>query len=317
MINAKKLHDIAIEMGIKHDPRGKKGVARVLKENNEAYKKLDKKKQKYFDKELLTNPYADSRFLAGDEKKKIKKVLAGVDCTIGELLLGKELGVDAVIAHHPEGRGLLDLDKMMEVQIDEFAGMGVPVNLAEKSTLTRMDEIKKAVHASNAFRNVDAAKVLGMTYMNFHTAADNCVDDFIKKHLAKKKPERLQDVIEALLEIPEFEEAAKRGDGPEIFVGNAKSRAGKIFVSMTGGTGPGEDIWKKAADAGVGTVVEMHFGKPSIEKAKKLGLNVICSGHMASDSVGMNMVLDELEREGVEIVPVSGLIRVSRVKKRK
>jgi hypothetical protein len=37
---------------------------------------------------------------------------------------------------------------------------------------------------------------------------------------------------------------------------------------------------------------------------------------MASDSLGMNLFLDELERQGIEIVPCGGLIRVSRVAKK-
>jgi len=46
-------------------------------------------------------------------------------------------------------------------------------------------------------------------------------------------------------------------------------------------------------------------------------LNVVIAGHMASDSLGINLFLDELEKKGVEIVPCGGLIRVSRLKKKK
>jgi len=35
---------------------------------------------------------------------------------------------------------------------------------------------------------------------------------------------------------------------------------------------------------------------------------------MSSDSLGMNLFLDELEKRGIEIVPCSGLIRISRIK---
>jgi hypothetical protein len=37
---------------------------------------------------------------------------------------------------------------------------------------------------------------------------------------------------------------------------------------------------------------------------------------MASDSLGMNIILDELEKKGIDIVPCSGLIRVKRSKKK-
>jgi hypothetical protein len=34
---------------------------------------------------------------------------------------------------------------------------------------------------------------------------------------------------------------------------------------------------------------------------------------MASDSLGMNYILDEYEKKGIEIIPCSGMIRVSRI----
>jgi len=42
---------------------------------------------------------------------------------------------------------------------------------------------------------------------------------------------------------------------------------------------------------------------------------VVIAGHMASDSLGLNLFLDELEQRGVEIVPCSGLLRISRVQR--
>jgi putative NIF3 family GTP cyclohydrolase 1 type 2 len=56
----------------------------------------------------------------------------------------------------------------------------------------------------------------------------------------------------------------------------------------------------------------MHIREDHITEAKKHHINVIVAGHMASDSIGMNHVLDGLEKKGIEIVPFAGLIRVSR-----
>jgi hypothetical protein len=50
------------------------------------------------------------------------------------------------------------------------------------------------------------------------------------------------------------------------------------------------------------------------KEAEKYHLNVVIAGHMASDSLGMNLLLDEIEKKGVEVVAVSGLIRVKRFK---
>jgi hypothetical protein len=48
------------------------------------------------------------------------------------------------------------------------------------------------------------------------------------------------------------------------------------------------------------------------KEAEKNHLNVIIAGHMSSDSLGMNLFLDEIEKQGIELVPSSGLIRVKR-----
>ena len=61
----------------------------------------------------------------------------------------------------------------------------------------------------------------------------------------------------------------------------------------------------------------MHMHEDLLSRANEHHLNVIMAGHMSSDSLGMNLFLDELEKKGVEIVPCGGLIRVSRVKHKK
>ncbi|MDI6716221.1 MAG: NGG1p interacting factor NIF3, partial [Actinomycetota bacterium] len=38
----------------------------------------------------------------------------------------------------------------------------------------------------------------------------------------------------------------------------------------------------------------------------------VIAGHMASDAIGMNLLLDKLENSGVKIITTSGLMRVKR-----
>ena len=84
------------------------------------------------------------------------------------------------------------------------------------------------------------------------------------------------------------------------------------MVDMTGGTsGPVESLAKLAA-AGVGTIVGMHMGEEHRKKAKDEHLNVVIAGHIRSDSLGMNLIIDEYERQGVDVVACSGFTRVSR-----
>lgn len=312
MLTAKQIYELALKMGIKNDPRGEKEVKKILADNKKEYKKLDKEKKKYADECSLFNPYSDSRLLTDDSDKKVKKLLVGIDMDLGELLLADKLGADMVWAHHPEGRGLLDLDKVMHLQIDTLFAAGIAENIADKSMAKRMGEIKKGIHAINAYKNIQAAEALGLAYICTHTMADNITETFVKDVLKKKKCKTLGDIKKALLSIPEYEEGAKRGDGPEIYAGSEKSRAGKVHVFMTGGTSPGDDVYEKLSHAGVGTLVDMHMSKTALEKAEKHGLNVVCAGHIPSDSIGMNIIADEVEKKGVKVIAVGGMIRVRR-----
>jgi hypothetical protein len=56
----------------------------------------------------------------------------------------------------------------------------------------------------------------------------------------------------------------------------------------------------------------MHVPESHIEEARKNHINIIISGHMASDSLGINLFADKVEQNGVEIIPCSGFIRVKR-----
>ena len=83
---------------------------------------------------------------------------------------------------------------------------------------------------------------------------------------------------------------------------------------MTGGTGGSEGhLWWLLATAGVGTIVGMAIYERNLEKAREAHVNVVIAGHMASDSIGINLILDELVRRGIDVVPCSGLIRVARI----
>ncbi len=59
-------------------------------------------------------------------------------------------------------------------------------------------------------------------------------------------------------------------------------------------------------------IIGMHMSQELREEADKHNMHVIIAGHMSSDSLGINLFLDELERHGVRTIATSGLIRVYR-----
>ena len=312
-----EIYQLAIKKGIQNDFRSEKEIRQYLKEKKEAYENLTKEEKTYFDKERLTNPYSDTRIHNEIGGKPIKKVLASIDITQGSLLIAKELGVDLVINHHPVGLALAGLDDVMNYQIDQMEKIGIPVNVAEKMIHKRISEVARGINPSNHYAIVDAAKALGINLMNVHTPADNLSAQFIGKIIEKAQPRYVKDVLKAIGTIWEYQEAKRRASGPMLFSGAENNRAGKIIVSeFTGGTEGSKEIYQIMANVGIGTIISMHQSEEHRKAAEKAHINVVVAGHISSDSLGMNIFLDELEKNKIEIIPFGGLMRFSRLGKK-
>ncbi len=315
MMKTNDIYNLAIQMGIDTDFRSKEGIEKLLKRKQEKYDKLSEKEKKETDLESLKNPYLDSRIYHIAEDKEIKKVLVGIDIEPAEILMAKEIGnIDLIIGHHPIGKGLAHLADVMDLQCDVLSYYGVPINIAEGLMKERIEEVARGVNAVNHQRTVDAANLLGMNLMNSHTPCDNLAAKFLKDLIEKEKPEYLEDLMNLLKEIPEYKEAIKIGAGPKIFVGDLENRCGKIALAeITGGTEGSPKLYEKMAQAGIGTVIGVHMREESRKEAESANLNIVIAGHMSSDSLGVNLFLDELEKKGIEIIPCSGFTRISRI----
>jgi putative NIF3 family GTP cyclohydrolase 1 type 2 len=317
----KQIYDLAIKMGIESDLRGKDFVLKQLKKTKEKYAQLSKEKKEEFDKEKLTNPYSDSRILAGDPNKKAKRIMVGIDIDPAELMIARYLSdkgkkIDLVLGHHPLGRALTDIHGVMHLQADILAQYGVPINIAESVMLPRITEISRGVfQAANYDRPVQAANLLDLPLMCIHTPADNLVANFVDQKIKKENPETVGEVLKALNDIPEYKQAIPKKAGPQIVVGRKEARAGKIALEFTGGTNGAKEIYEYASRAGIGTIVGMHMREEWRKEAEKHHINVILCGDTQSDSIGVNLFLDELEKKEIDIIPCSGLIRVKRQKR--
>lgn len=318
-----QIYKLAIEMGIKNDFRPRKQIEKHLKRLKEKYASLSKKEKEIFDAEKLANPYIDSRINFDSGVKNIRTVMAGIDIDSAELMVARYLSnhnpkkpIDLAIAHHPTGKGLADLSDVMHLQADVLAQYGVPINIAEGLMKIKISEVSRSINPINHFKAADTARMVNISLMNVHTPADNLVAKFVEAKIKKDKPEYVSDILKSLLEIPEYKEAAKLGFGPTLFTGSEDNRVGKIaFTELTGGTEGSPKIYEKMAVAGIGTVISMHQSEEHRKEAEKAHINVVIAGHISSDSIGMNLFLDELEKKGVKIMPCSGLIRISRNKK--
>jgi hypothetical protein len=314
----KDMYETAFRVGMAADPRGSEGVARVLARAQKDFDKLAEDERWEFDTECLVNPYSDTRILYGDPETEVSTILVGIDLEVGEVLLADRLRekgrpVDLMLAHHPEGRALARLEEVMGLQADVWRTFGVSIAYGDAVMSDRMAEVTRLLRPRNNEQTVGAAKLLDIPYMCCHTPADNNVNAFVQARCDELGVDsRIDELLDMLKSIPEYRQAVLEGTGPMIFEGNEKRRTGRIMVDMTGGTsGPVDSIAKLAA-AGVGTIVGMHMGEEHRKRAKEEKISVVIAGHVSSDSLGMNLIIDHYERRGVDVIACSGFTRVSR-----
>ena len=313
-------YELAIRTGMENDPRPDSEVRKVLDDAKEAYDKLSDDKRELYDPERLWNPYADCRFsVMAEEAREIEaeRMMWGIDIGPAEVLLADRLRergetISALVAHHPLGTARTCFPEVMWMQTDMYHEAGVPINVSEGLMKGRMDEVLRGVMGSNYNQAADAARLLGIPLSNVHSPADNMVQGYMTGMFERAEPKTLGDIIDTLYTEPEFRLAARYNSPPKIMVGSKSSRCGRIVCKMTGGTSGPKEIYEKFAQAGVGTVVGMHFPESHIEEARKNNVNIVISGHMSSDSLGVNLICDVWERKGIDVLPCSGFTRFSR-----
>ena len=307
-----------VERGMAEDARGPEELRRTMDAAREEYEKLDAEEREFYDTERFTNPYADTRVALGDPEMDVRGLITGVDMQVGEVLLADRLRekgrrIELILAHHPEGPGFARLHEVMYMQADLWHEAGVRIGAADAMIGPRAEEVRRRFMPYNHYQPIDAARLLDFAVMSCHTPADNGVNSYVRRYLGEREPRTLQDVVRALRAIPEYADAARKGYGPEIVLGEPSRRTGRFIVDMTGGTeGPAEAL-DALSRAGVDTLVGMHYSEEHRKRAEELKLSLVIAGHISSDTLGMNLILDGIEAAGVDILCTSGMVRVSRV----
>jgi putative NIF3 family GTP cyclohydrolase 1 type 2 len=237
--------------------------------------------------------------------ENIRKVLFCIDAGPPEILLAKQLGFDAVIAHHPMGgTAIVDFPQVFRRHVQQMVDAGVPIEEAERAVNRRFEQLEVEAQTRNYAHVVDFAKLLRMPCMNIHMPLDEVGRKRMIKQINSKmkKDPKARDVVSALMELPEFRNATTK---IKICLGKAENKAGKVVVSHAAGTNGGYDIAKTYFEHGVGTVVYIHISPADLEKLRAEGKgNLIVTGHIASDSLGINPFIHELEKMGVSVTRI-------------
>ncbi len=233
--------------------------------------------------------------------KNIKSVLFGIDADVPELLLAKQLGFDAVISHHPKGgTAVINFHHVFKRHIQQMIDAGVPKHDAETAVQKKMTDLQVEMHSRNFSHAVDVAKILKMPYLNIHTPLDELGRRIMSKKIAETTEDStVGDVVSVLSKLPEFDKSDTK---IETRLGDSTNKAGNIIVSHAAGTNGGYRIAKTYFEHGVETLVYIHISPGDLEKLKSDGVgNLLITGHIASDSVGINPFISELENNDISV----------------
>lgn len=238
----------------------------------------------------------------------IRKVLFGLDVDTGILMAAKQLGYDAVIAHHPLGSSATSFPIILDQHIPQMMEVGVPEDVARQAIVPLKEKRELVAHSGNNHHVDSVARLIGMPLLNIHFPLDQIgrirMINAINAH-AGDQPS-VEKVVEALYTLQEFREA----EVPiAIRMGSETNMAGKIVVSHGAGTNGGVDVARAYFNAGVETLIQIHVNHDDLVKIKTYPepRNLIVTGHIASDLLGINPFIEELEKRGVTVDRVSGL----------
>ena len=241
----------------------------------------------------------------------VRRILFGVDIDVADLLYARDAGFDAVVAHHPAGEhARMDFERVVARQVEQMTAEGVPRERAEAAIARRIAPGRRSAHMSNYNRVVDTARLIGVPFCNIHLACDLVGREAIIDLLSRRDHPgaTVGDAIDWLGEFAEMEEALTR---PEAWVGAPGNALGRWTVAMAGGTNGGHPVFREYWRAGVDTIFAMHVGEGDLERLSAEAAsddNLVVTGHMATDSIGINRVVSALEREGIEVTRTSGVI---------
>lgn len=241
----------------------------------------------------------------------LKKVMMGIDIGPAELMLAKQLGCDGVIAHHPAGgTAVLNFPEVLTRHVELMVEHGVPAAAARDAIQGLMMRSLLRAQAANHDHTPSVARLLQMPFLNIHLPLDEIgrrvIVETLETHLESLEGEaRVQDAIDALMTLPEFAEAPTRIMVP---VGAVDQPLGKVAVVHGAGTNGGYAVARTYFNHGVRTVLYIHIAPEEAERLRREGGgNLIVSGHIASDMIGINRYVAALEERGVEVVRMCGL----------
>ncbi len=245
----------------------------------------------------------------------VRRVLFGIDVDSGDLVMAKQLGYDLVINHHPTGGGSqVNFPQVLRKHGAILERAGVPKDAAEKAVRALLDEHEPVAHRQNYDRLPSVARLLGMPLMAIHNPCDEIgrrvMDEALRAGLPKDATVR--DAIAVLSRLPEFQKAMTK---IVVKMGKEANPLGTWAVIHGAGTNGGYAVAKAAFDHGTDTVFYIHIDAGHLRRLwDEFGRggprNLVVTGHIASDSIGINVLTRALRKRGLQVDCYGGVLDV-------
>jgi len=247
--------------------------------------------------------------------KDVQKALIGIDVDGADLVMAKQKGYDLVIAHHPTGdSAVLEFPQVLAKHADILVRHGVPKAAADAAVRVLQEERAPHAHAANYDHLPSVARMLDIALMCIHNPCDEIgrrvMDETL--HRALRANPRVQDAIDTLNSIPEFRSAKTH---IVVRMGESGNTLGKWAVHHGAGTNGGVPVARAAFEHGIDTVFYIHIDAGALQRlweayGREGSKNLVVTGHLASDSIGINVLVRELRARGVQVDTFSGIVDV-------
>lgn len=240
---------------------------------------------------------------------EVRRVLFGLDIGTAELLLARQLGYDAVIAHHPVGvphRAWRVFERHVPLLVDA----GVPEAAAQAAIAPKLASLRLTGMTTNYEQVPLAARRLGMPFMNVHAPLDELgrrtMQTTVDTLLTSAPDATLRDVAAVLGMLP----AAQRAAVPiEVLLGSPNARAGRVLVCHGAYTNGGYGVARACFEHGIDTVIYIHIAPEDLQALRRdTRGQLIVTGHILGDAFGIAPYIAALRQRGLEVDVLSDVL---------
>lgn len=250
---------------------------------------------------------ADSAiYVPGDE---IRKVLFGLDIGTAELLMARQLGYDAVVAHHPVGVPHRAW-RIFEKHVGLLTAAGVPEAAARAAVAPKLEALRVDGQTRNYEQVPAAARLLGMPFLNVHCPLDELgrrvMQSTVDRVLQANSRAHLADLVVALAALPEAQRATTELG---VRLGEMESPAGKVVVAHGAYTNGGYHVARAYYEHGVDTVIYIHVYAADLVRLREHNQGqLLVTGHVVGDAFGITPYIRALREHGLEVDVLSDIL---------